>query len=219
MEKKCQISRTEFESVYKRLGVELEERGESFYNPYIPPVLEELTNKGLVKDDKGARVIFTEGQRSPLIVVKRDGGFNYASTDLAALWYRLNVEKAEWIIYLTDVGQKQHFHRIFSAATMVGWLPDENEQRYPKTTHVGFGLVLGLDGTRFRTCCSEVVRLVDLLNEAKSKCKAQLIERLTENEKISGWTDDELDRTSEAIGLDAVKYADLKKQPTNKLHI
>lgn len=64
---------------------------------------------------------------------------------------------------------------------MACWLPDQKEKRYPKTTHVGFGLVLGLDGTRFRTRCSEVVRLVDLLDEAKSKCKAQLIERLTEN--------------------------------------
>ncbi|CAL4965415.1 unnamed protein product [Urochloa decumbens] len=203
----CEISRNEFESVYKRLGVELEEKGESFYNPYILPVLEELTKKGLVTEDKGAQIILIEGQ-SALIVVKKDGGFNYASTDLAALWYRLNVEKAELIVYLTDVGQKLHFHKLFSAASMAGWLPDQNE--YPKTSHVGFGLVLGLDGKRFRTRCTEVVRLVDLLDEAKSQCKAQLIERLTENGKIADWTNDELDRTSEAIGLGAVKYADLK---------
>ncbi|CAO2199115.1 unnamed protein product [Urochloa humidicola] len=205
----CQISRNEFESAYKRLGVKLEEKGESFYNPYIPPVLEELTNKGLVMEDKGAQIISIEGQ-SALIVVKSDGGFNYASTDLAALWYRLNVENAELIVYLTDVGQKLHFHKLFSAASMAGWLPDQNEQRYPKTSHVGFGLVLGLDGKRFRTRCTEVVRLVDLLDEAKSQCKAQLIERLTESGKIADWTNDELDRTSEAIGLGAVKYADLK---------
>ncbi|CAO2208914.1 unnamed protein product [Urochloa humidicola] len=205
----CQISRNEFESVYKRLGVELEEKGESFYNPYILPVLEELTNKGLVTEDKGAQIILIEGQ-SALIVVKTDGGFNYASTDLAALWYRINVEKAELIVYLTDVGQKLHFHKLFSAASMAGWLPYQNDQCYPKTSHVGFGLVLGLDGKRFRTRCTEVVRLVDLLDEAKSQCKAQLIERLTENGKIADWTNDKLDRTSEAIGLGAVKYADLK---------
>ncbi|CAO2161154.1 unnamed protein product [Urochloa humidicola] len=204
----CQISRNEFESVYKRLGVELEEKGESFYNPYIQPVLEELTNKGLVMEDKGAQIISIEGQ-SALIVVKSDGGFNYASTDLAALWYRLNVENAELIVYLTDVGQRLHFHKLFSAASMAGWLPDQNK-RYPKTSHVGFGLVLGLDGKRFRTRCTEVVRLVDLLDEAKSQCKAQLIEHLTESGKIADWTNDELDRTSEAIGLGAVKYADLK---------
>ncbi|TVU21740.1 hypothetical protein EJB05_31397 [Eragrostis curvula] len=184
----CQISRNEFDLVYKRLGVELEEKGESFYNPYIPPVLEEFTAK----------------------VVKKDGGFNYASTDLAALWYRLNVEKAEWIIYVTDVGQQQHFHKFFSAASMAGWLPDQNGKRYPKTSHVGFGLVLGPDGKRFRTRASEVVRLVDLLDEAESRCKAELKKRLTENGKIADWTDYELEKTSEIIGLGAVKYADLK---------
>jgi arginyl-tRNA synthetase len=74
----------EFDLVYKRLNVKLEEKGESFYNPYIPPVLEDLTNKGLIVESKGARVIFVEDH--PLIVIKQDGGFNYASTDLAALW-------------------------------------------------------------------------------------------------------------------------------------
>nr|TKW13549.1 hypothetical protein SEVIR_5G109100v2 [Setaria viridis] len=185
-------------------------QGESFYNPYIPPVLEELTNKGLIIENEGAQVIPLEGQKSALVVVKSNGGFNYASTDLAALWYRLNVERAEWIVYVTDVGQKEHFHKFFSAASMAGWLPDQNEKKYPKTSHVGFGLVLGLDGKRFQTRCSEVVRLVDLLDEAKSWCKEELTERLTKNGKIAGWTDDELDTTSEAIGLGAVKYADLK---------
>ncbi|KAK3160406.1 hypothetical protein QOZ80_1BG0059050 [Eleusine coracana subsp. coracana] len=189
---------------------ELEEKGESFYNPYIRPVLEELTDKGLITKNKDARVIFIEGQEVPLIVEKRDGGFNYASTDLAALWYRLYVEKAEWIIYVTDVGQQQHFHKFFNAASMAGWLPDQNEKRYPKTSHVGFGLVLGPDGKRFRTRACEVVRLVDLLDEAESRCKAELEKRLTENGKIVDWTDGEIDNTSKIIGLGAVKYADLK---------
>ncbi|XP_015630011.1 arginine--tRNA ligase, cytoplasmic [Oryza sativa Japonica Group] len=204
----CQISRMEFDLVYKRLNVKLEEKGESFYNPYIPPVLEELTNKGLIVESKGARVIFVEDH--PLIVIKQDGGFNYASTDLAALWYRLNVEKAEWIIYVTDVGQQRHFHMLFTAAKMAGWLPEQNGKKYPKASHVGFGLVLGSDGKRFRTRCSEVVRLVDLLDEAKARSKAQLIKRFTGNGQIADWTDDELDRTSEAIGYGAVKYSDLK---------
>ncbi|KAL6847961.1 hypothetical protein ACP4OV_022089 [Aristida adscensionis] len=185
-------------------------QGESFYNPYIPPILEELTKKGLITESDSARVIFIEGQKNPLIVVKSDGGFNYASTDLAALWYRLNVEKAECVIYVTDVGQQDHFQKIFSAASMAGWLQDEKENRYPKTNHVGFGLVLGLDGKRFRTRCTEVVRLVDLLDEAKSQCKTELIQRLSEKGKIADWTDEELDKTSEAIGFGAVKYADLK---------
>ncbi|KAK9145445.1 hypothetical protein Sjap_005348 [Stephania japonica] len=84
-------------------------QGESFYNPHIPGVVEALSNHGLIEESKGARAIFIEGKNIPFIVVKSDGGYNYASTDLAALWYRLNEEKAEWIIYLTDVGQQQHF--------------------------------------------------------------------------------------------------------------
>ncbi|TVU21743.1 hypothetical protein EJB05_31400, partial [Eragrostis curvula] len=146
----CQISRDEFDLVYKRFGVELEEKmeGGEIYNPYIPPVLEEFTAKGLITENEGARVIFIEGQNVPLIVVKKDGGFNYASTDLAALWYRLNMEKAEWIIYVTDVGQQQHFHKFFS-------------------NKMGRG-------------------------------------------KIADWTDYEIEKTSEIVGLGAVKYADLK---------
>ncbi|GJN05735.1 hypothetical protein PR202_ga23396 [Eleusine coracana subsp. coracana] len=96
------------------------------------------------------------------------------------------------------------------AASMAGWLPDQNEKRYPKTSHVGFGLVLGPDGKRFRTRACEVVRLVDLLDEAQSRCKAELEKRLTENGKIADWTDGEIDNTSKIIGLGAVKYADLK---------
>lgn len=208
-QKICEISRKEFDTVYRRLGVRLEEKGESFYNPYIPGVLEELTKKGLVEDSEGARVIFIKGQQIPLIVVKKDGGFNYASTDLAALWYRLNIEKAEWIIYVTDSGQQQHFSMVFSAAKLAGWLPQASDS-YPKTSHVGFGLVLGSDGKRFRTRSSEVVRLAELLDEAKDRSKAELRGRLEENGKLPDWTEKELEETAEAVGYGAVKYADLK---------
>ncbi|KAF3958924.1 hypothetical protein CMV_016216 [Castanea mollissima] len=201
----CEISRNEFNRVYQRLGVQLEEKGESFYNPYIPAVLEELTSKNLVEDSQGARVIFLEGFNIPLIVVKSDGGYNYASTDLAAIWYRLNEEKAEWMIYVTDVGQQQHFDMVFKAAKRAGWLSTD-DNAYPKASHVGFGLVLGDDKKRFRTRSSEVVRLADLLDEAKSRCKTTLIERGKGDE----WTEEELEQTAEAIGYGAVKYADLK---------
>lgn len=201
----CEISRKGYEKVYKRLGVHIEEKGESFYNPFIPMVLELLNEKGLIEESEGARVIFIEGKNIPLIVVKRDGGFNYASTDLTALWYRLNEEKAEWIIYVTDVGQQDHFDMVFKAAKRVGWLPDE-DNKYPRTNHVGFGLVLGEDGKRFRTRSTEVVRLVDLLDEAKSRCRDALNERGRESE----WTEEELEQTAEAVGYGAVKYADLK---------
>ncbi|KAK6120521.1 hypothetical protein DH2020_045738 [Rehmannia glutinosa] len=205
----CEISRKGYEKVYERLGVHLEEKGESFYNPYIPGALELLSQQGLIEESEGARVIFIEGKNIPLIVVKRDGGYNYASTDLAALWYRLNEEKAEWIIYVTDVGQREHFEMFFTAAKRAGWLPAEDD-KYPKASHVGFGLVLGEDGKRFRTRSTETVKLVDLLDEAKSKCKAALIERGKDKE----WTEEELDKTAEAVGYGAVKYADLKNNRT-----
>ncbi|XP_054807999.1 arginine--tRNA ligase, cytoplasmic-like isoform X1 [Prosopis cineraria] len=201
----CEISRTEFHRVYQRLGVHLEEKGESFYNPYIPGVLEELSRQGLIEESEGARVIFLEGVNIPLIVVKSDGGYNYASTDLAAIWYRLNEEKAEWIIYVTDVGQQQHFDMVFKAVKRAGWLPADDAS-YPKATHVGFGLVLGEDGKRFRTRNTEVVRLVDLLDEAKNRSKSALIER----ETAKDWSDEEVEKTAEAVGYGAVKYADLK---------
>ncbi|KAL3846141.1 hypothetical protein ACJIZ3_003544 [Penstemon smallii] len=201
----CEISRKGFERVYERLGVHLEEKGESFYNPYIPRALELLDRQGLIKESEGARVIFIEGKKIPLIVVKRDGGYNYASTDLTALWYRLNEEKADWIIYVTDVGQRDHFEMFFTAAKNAGWLPAEKD-KYPKVSHVGFGLVLGEDKKRFRTRSTETVKLVDLLDEAKTKCKEVLVER----GKAAEWTEEELDKTAEAVGYGAVKYADLK---------
>eukprot|EP00249_Psilotum_nudum_P013473 c24350_g1_i2 orf=379-2196(+) len=201
----CEISRMEFEQVYARLAVLIEEKGESFYNPYIPTALQELRQKGLVEESDGAQVIFIDGQSIPLIVVKKDGGYNYASTDMAALWYRLNVERAEWIIYITDVGQSQHFQMFFSAAKQAGWLPKDAKD-FPKTKHVGFGLVLGEDGKRFRTRSTEVVKLVDLLDEAKTRSKQGLIERGREDE----WTSDELEHAAESLGYGSVKYADLK---------
>uniref|UniRef100_A0A2N9HSU0 arginine--tRNA ligase n=1 Tax=Fagus sylvatica TaxID=28930 RepID=A0A2N9HSU0_FAGSY len=204
-ERICEISRNEFDKVYQRLGVHLEEKGESFYNPYIPDVLKELTSKNLVEDSQGARVIFLEGYKIPLIVVKSDGGYNYDSTDLSAIWYRVHEEKAEWMIYVTDVGQQLHFEMVFKAAKRAGWLSTD-DNAYPKASHVAFGLVLGEDGKRFRTRNTEVVRLVDLLDEAKSRSKATLIERGKDEE----WTEEELEQTAEAVGYGAVKYADLK---------
>ncbi|XP_058722347.1 arginine--tRNA ligase, cytoplasmic-like [Vicia villosa] len=201
----CDISRTEFNKVYQRLGVRLEEMPESFFNPLIPPTLEKLEKLGLIEDSDGARVIFVEGVDIPLIAVKRDGGYNYFSTDLASLWYRLNVEKLDWNIYVTDVGQWQHFDMLFKAFRRAGWLPkDPNE--FPICTHIGFGLVLGDDGKRFRSRSSETVRLVDLLDEAKRRCKVALLER----DNAKDWTEEEIEKTSEAIGYGAVKYADLK---------
>ncbi|KAK2454722.1 Arginyl-tRNA synthetase, class Ic [Trifolium repens] len=205
----CNISRTEFNKVYQRLGIHLEEMPESFYNELIPPTLEKLDKLGLIEDSDGARVIFVDDVDIPLIAVKKDGGYNYFSTDLASLWYRLNIEKLDWNIYVTDVGQWQHFDMLFKAFRRAGWLPkDENE--YPICTHIGFGLVLGKDGKRLRSSMGETVRLVDLLDKAKEKSKIALLQRGNTKE----WSEEEIEKASEAIGYGAVKYADLKNNRT-----
>ncbi|CAA7016827.1 unnamed protein product [Microthlaspi erraticum] len=203
----CETSRNECAKVYQRLKVELEEKGESFYKPYIANMIEEL--KGLVEEDKGARVIFTKGYKTPLMLVKSDGGFTYATTDLAALWYRLNEEKAEWIIYVTDDGQAKHFETFFKVARIAGWLP-ENDKTYPRVDHVKFGVVCGEDGKKFKTREANTVPLTDLLDEAKTRSKAALIKRAKEARDTKEWTPEELDKTAEAVGYGAAKYADLK---------
>ena len=110
--------------------------------------------------------------------MKRDGGFNYALTDMTTLWYRLNEEKAQWIIYVTDLGKSLHFEMVFSAAKRVGWRPIENDLPYPKTRNVGFGL----DSKHFQTRSSEVIFLVDLLDEDKNQSKLKLVARGREDE-------------------------------------
>ncbi|KAG1677444.1 hypothetical protein FOA52_001899 [Chlamydomonas sp. UWO 241] len=201
----CDCSRKEFQQLYDRLGVTTTERGESFYNPMLAGVVEELKEQGVAEVDNGAVCIFVEGHKVPLIIQKSDGGFGYASTDMAALKHRLTQEKADWIIYVTDVGQSQHFEMIFLAAKKAGWLKDGEGT---KVSHVGFGLVLGEDGKRMKTRSGDVVRLVELLDEAKAKCLESIMARAAEN-------GEELDEAAfqEAageMGYGAVKYADLR---------
>lgn len=107
---------------------------------------------------------------------KSDGGFGYATTDMAAIRQRLEEEQADWIIYVTDAGQQQHFQTVFAAARKAGWLPDP-KQKIPRVDHVGFGVVLGEDGKKFKTRSGDVVRLVDLLDEAKRRTIGSLRER------------------------------------------
>lgn len=203
----CEVSRKEFQAIYDRLHVVIEERGESFYNPLIPGVLEKLGEAGLTEISDGAECIFPEVRKEgqpPLIVRKSDGGFNYASTDLAAVYHRVFTLGAKRVIYVTDAGQQTHFHAVFDAARRAGWLADG-----AKLEHCGFGLVLGEDGKRFRTRSTEVVRLVDLLDEAKSKCVEQLQERGRED-----LDEEAMQNAGAAMGYGAVKYADLRQNRT-----
>jgi arginyl-tRNA synthetase len=201
----CEISRRDYQRIYDLLDVSLIERGESFYNDQLPAIVEEMTAKGLVEISDGAKCIFIEGyqnrdgERFPLMIQKSDGGYNYDTTDLAALKQRLFEEQADRIIYVTDAGQAQHFAMVHDAGQLAGWF----QQHPARFDHVPFGLVLGADGKKFKTRSGDTVRLIDLLEEAIQAATAIVQERHPE------WTAEEIAHCGHVIGIDAVKYADL----------
>ncbi|CAI5743417.1 unnamed protein product [Hyaloperonospora brassicae] len=205
----CDISRREFQKVYDRLGVSLTEMGESFYNPIIPGVLDQLRAKGLMEESDGAEVVFTKIYKQPFLLVKSDGSYLYATTDIAALWYRLHEMQADRIIYYTDYTQKDHFNLLLEVGRMSG-IYDPTKQR---ADHVGFGTVNDESGKRFKTRSGEVVRLVELLDEAKIRMKAQLIERIEAGQTALPM--DQVDIAAEKLGYGAVKYFDLRQSPTS----
>lgn len=209
-EKICQISREAYQAIYDLLDVQLVERGESFYNPFLPDVIDDLTKKDLICFSEGAKCLFLEGfsnrqgEPLPFIVQKSDGGYNYATTEIAALRYRLLEEKADRIIYVTDVGQATHFAMLFATAKAAGYW-DEKKVRLD---HVPFGLVLDPDGKKFRTRSGETERLIDLLTHAIQKAERILSER---NEKTvtPAYAREALPSLAQVLGINAVKYADL----------
>ncbi len=210
----CNQSRREFQVIYDLLDIHLQERGESFYNPLLANVVSDLTEAGLLVEDAGAQCVFVEGFTNkdgdplPLIVQKSDGGFNYATTDLAAIRYRIQQDGATRIIYVTDAGQANHFAQVFAVARKAGWLTDAVE-----IVHVPFGLVQGEDGKKLKTRAGDTVRLRDLLDEAVVRARTDLTTRLQAEERQE--TDEFIDRVSQAIGLGAVKYADLSQNRTS----
>lgn len=201
----CDVSRKGFQEVYDLMDVRLTERGESFYNPFLKQVVDELDQKGLVTISGGAKCIYLEGFQNregeplPLMIQKSDGGYNYDTTDLAAIRHRIYIEKANRIIYVVDVGQSLHFQMIFAAAEKAGWLDRSRTQ----VDHVGFGLVLGTDGKKFKTRSGDTEKLIDLLTEAIDKAREILRERLPTADP------QEIEHLAHALGIGAVKYADL----------
>lgn len=205
----CDISRREFQKVYDRLGVSLREMGESFYNSIIPSVLDMVRAKGLMQDSDGAQCVFTTVHKQPFLLVKSDGSYLYPTTDIAALWYRLHVLKADWIVIYTDYTQKDHFDLLFEVGRMAGILDPATH----RVNHVGFGTVNDESGKRFKTRSGEVVRLVELLDEAKNRMKAQLLARIDAGQ--TSLPRDQVDAAAEKIGYGAVKYFDLRQSPTS----
>jgi arginyl-tRNA synthetase len=135
----CELSRKEFQKIYDRLDITLKEQGESFYNPMLLPMVQELKEKGIVVEDQGAQCIFVGKKKAPpLMVQKSDGGFGYAATDLAALRYRVNELKCDRIVYVTDVGQEFHFKQVFEGGTKCSFY----DAKVTKLDHMMFGMVL-----------------------------------------------------------------------------
>jgi arginyl-tRNA synthetase len=206
----CDQSRREFAVIYDLLDIKLTERGESFYNPLLPGVVEDLTNLGLLVESDGAKCVFVdgftnkEGEPLPLIVQKTDGGYNYATTDLAAVRYRIKEDGAKRLIYVTDSGQGNHFAQVFAVARKANWIPEDVE-----IVHVPFGLVLGEDGKKLKTRSGDTVRLQDLLDEAIVRTRADLETRLATEERQE--TEEFIANVSQTVGLSAVKYADLSQ--------
>eukprot|EP01100_Stratorugosa_tubuloviscum_P007562 TRINITY_DN3133_c0_g1_i1.p1 TRINITY_DN3133_c0_g1~~TRINITY_DN3133_c0_g1_i1.p1 ORF type:complete len:622 (-),score=304.57 TRINITY_DN3133_c0_g1_i1:940-2805(-) len=199
----CDVSLEEFYKIYQRLGVKITTRGESFYNELIPKIIKELEEKALITESDGAKCIFVEGQKIPLMVQKRDGGFSYDGTDLAALHHRIFESKADWILYVVDVGQSGHFDLVFNAGRMAGWYDPEKT----RVEHVPFGLVCGSDGKKFKTRSGEVVKLVHLLDEGVERAKTGLVSR----ERGKELSENEMEAAALAIGYGAIKYADLSQ--------
>lgn len=201
----CDISRIAYREIYGLLDVSLEERGESYYNKVLKSVVEDLEKKELVEDSNGAKCIFLEGFKNrdgdplPLIVQKSDGGFNYVTTDLAAMKNRAIDEKADRIIVVIDSGQSLHMKMIYEASVLAKNI-DPNKTKFD---HVAFGVVLGPDGKKFKTREGETEKLIDLLHGAIEKAKKILLDR------DPLMNDKELEKISHVLGINAVKYSDL----------
>lgn len=204
-----EISLSHCQEVYDRLGVKLgmaDVRGESAYNDALPSVITSLQEKGLLTEDQGAQCVFmeqfknSENEPLPLIVQKADGGYLYATTDLAAINYRHQQLKADRVLYFVDQRQALHFQMAFTAARLAGFASEQMQLE-----HMGFGTMNGADGRPFRTRDGGTVKLIDLLNEAEQRAYTLV------KEKNPELTEDELKQIANAVGIGAVKYADLSK--------
>jgi arginyl-tRNA synthetase len=200
--KMSELSRTEFDVVYARLGVTFDHTlGESFYNPRLQPLVDELRQRGVARESEGALAVFFDDvaqlKASPALIQKSDGAFNYATTDLATLQYRLEMWKPDEIVYITDGRQQLHFQQVFAAFRR--WRPEAKVA----LAHVWFGSILGEDGKPFKTRSGETVRLSELLDEAEERALAVVSEKSAE---LPEATRREIARV---VGIGAVKYADL----------
>ncbi|MBP6280612.1 MAG: arginine--tRNA ligase [Leptotrichiaceae bacterium] len=202
-----EISLKEYNKVYNRLDIAFDYYyGESFYNDMMPSILEELKEKNIATKDQEALVVFFENDKlPPAIVQKKDGSFLYATSDLATIKFRkneLNVDKA---IYVTDERQQNHFKQVFEISNMLG-----EPYNYEKS-HVYFGIMRFGDGMIFSSRSGNIIRLVDLLDEAKKQVKMVI------NEKNPNIPENEKEEIAEIVGTGAIKYFDLSQNRTSDI--
>lgn len=209
-------SKKHYQALYEYLNVKLTEkdvRGESFYRDKLADVVEELQSLSKTKKSDGAICVFPEGFKNkegnklPLIVQKSDGAFLYATTDLAAIRFRVDELKADRIIYVTDSRQKLHFEMVFAVADMAGWAKRNNHK--VQLVHVTFGSVQGPDGKPLKTREGENVKLKELLDEAIQRARAVV------QEKNPSLNEQKKDKIAKAVGIGAVKYADFSNNRTS----
>lgn len=196
--------------IYDELGVSLgpeHERGESFYRDMLADTVAALDKCGVLVESRGAKCVFLpqfkgkDGQPLPVIVQKSDGGYNYDTFDLAAIRFRIEELGADRIIYVTDARQALHFAQVFAVAHACGWTHRESGE--VGLEHVTFGTVLGENGKPLKTRSGENIKLAELLQEAVDRAYAVV------NEKNPGLPEEKKRQVAHAVGIGAVKYADL----------
>lgn len=199
--------------IYEQLNVTLNDedvRGESFYNDDLAPLVKELQDQGLASESEGAQVVFLQeladkdGNPSPVIIQKQGGGFLYATTDLAALRYRVKTLHANRIMYFIDARQSLHMQQVFTIARKAKFA-DENLS----LEHLAFGTMMGNDGKPFKTRTGGTVKLAELLTEAVERAGNLVRERSTD------LMDSEITEIARKVGIGSVKYSDLSKTRTN----
>ncbi len=207
------LSLAHSKEIYQNLNVTLQDadvRGESFYNHDLSPLVEELKTKGFAQESEGAQVVFLEeladkeGNPSPVIIQKQGGGYLYATTDLAALRFRVNTLKANRIMYFIDARQSLHMQQVFTLARKAGFVDASISLE-----HLAFGTMMGTDGKPFKTRTGGTVKLADLLAEAVERASILVTEK---NPELAA---NEIKEISRKVGIGSVKYADLSKTRTN----
>ncbi len=211
------LSQVQFDAIYGRLNIRFDHTlGESFYNPWLAATVADLMTRGIARESEGAVVIFSDGslppkedpflvnkegewQADPALVRKSDGGFNYMTTDLATIDYRLKTWSPDQVLYVVDDRQAPHFRKLFLA--FARWQPEAN--RRVQLRHIGFGKILGDDGKPFKTRSGDTVKLADLLDEAEERAFVVVTGKRPE------LPEEERRIIARIVAIGSVKYQDL----------